>query len=174
MNIEDLSKKDLIDELRKRFHKDGYDILNSSSNSKVLSALDDDPNLQFNISLTFGLPDTLSHDRYKCSRCHEKKENKKFSFYQSRIGSDGYQMRSNALCNTCTDISSKRRSSTLLEASENGEIPDMPSEGDICPHCDRKWFGKWHRHHDDVNHKFIDWLCGNCNMSFHDQRTPNK
>jgi len=172
MNIQEASKKDLIQELIKRFKSDGYDILNSESNSKVMEKLNLDPNLKFNISLTLGLPDTLSHDKYKCSRCHLNKENKHFSFYLSRISADGYLMRSNALCDICSVESNKRRSKTLKEAHKNGEIPDMPNSGDICPNCNREWHGKWHRHHDDVNHKFIDWLCGNCNMSFHDQRTP--
>jgi hypothetical protein len=172
MDIQQASKYDLLQELIKRFKSDGYSILNSEANSKVISTLESDPDIKFNISLTFGLPDTLSHDKYKCSRCHEKKENKHFGFYQSRVSADGYLMRSNALCDTCSTESNKRRSATLLESHKNGEIPDMPQEGHTCPNCSREWFGKWHRHHDDLNHKFIDWLCGNCNMSFHDQRTP--
>jgi hypothetical protein len=172
MNLEEASKRDLLQELIKRLKSEGTDILNSESNSKVLSELDSDPNLNFNISLTFGLPDTLSHDKYRCSRCDNKKETKCFRFYQSRVDKDGYLMRSNALCDTCSVESNKRRAATLSEAHRNGEISDRPKEGDTCPHCSREWYGNWHRHHDDVNHKFIEWLCGDCNMSFHDQRNP--
>jgi len=174
MNLQEASKKDLIKEIIKRFKEDGYDILKSEANTKVLLELENNQNINFNIVLTFGEPDTLSDDKFKCSRCYEKKETKCFSFYKSRVDADGYLMRSNAVCNTCTFKINKRRSKTLKEASKNGEIPDMPTPGQVCPNCNRGWYGKWHRHHDDVKHKFIDWLCGDCNMSFHDQRTPKK
>jgi hypothetical protein len=174
MDLQEASKKDLLKELIKRFNEDGYDILKSEANSKVLLELENNEGLNFNVSLTFGLPDTLSHNKYKCSRCNTKKENKYFKFYQSRVGADGYLMRSNALCDTCSVSINKRRTATLVEAFKNGEIPDTPNPGEICPHCNREWYGKWHRHHDDVNHKFIEWLCGDCNMSFHDQRNPKK
>ena len=170
MNITDANDKDLILELVKRFKENGK-FMNSDANKKVVKALEEGSD-DFNFALTFGLPDTLSHDKHKCSRCNQLKTENNFSFYKSRIGSDGYLMRSNALCTECAKSSNKRRQQTLQVAHDNGEIPEMPKDGDTCPHCQREWHGKWHRHHDDVNHKFIDWLCGNCNMSFHDQRTP--
>ena len=51
---------------------------------------------------------------------------------------------------------------------DNSPISPKPKKGDECPHCERPWSGNWHRHHE--GDKFIEWLCGHCNMSFSDQR----
>ena len=173
MNITDATEVELVLELVRRYKEKGI-YLHSDANNKVIEALLKNNELDFNFALTFGEPNTLSHEKFKCSRCHELKSENHFTFYLSRIDSDGYLMRSNAICDDCRKTSNKKRDKTLKEAHNNGEIPEAPKSGDTCPHCERKWYGNWHRHHDDINHKFINWLCGNCNMSFHDQRTPKQ
>ena len=72
----------------------------------------------------------------------------------------------------------KKRKDILKKAKKDGKIPLKPNSGDICPHCKRNWGTKenprnWHRHHCIKTEKFIGWLCGDCNMSFHDQRRKN-
>lgn len=171
MELKDFSIKQLIDEINSRTSNiDGNGLLNSTSNNKIYNLLKDNENLSIGISMTLGYPDTLSHDKYKCSRCHEKKDYTKFSFYLSRIDSDGYLMRSNAICDTCSNEQNKKRQKILNEANDKGLIPDKPNSGDICEGCGREWHGNWHRHHDDKTHEFISWLCGHCNMSQSDQR----
>ena len=84
-------------------------------------------------------------------------------------------MRSNALCNECSEIMNTERKETLKKAKDNNEIDKKPEPGSLCPRCNRKWGTKtkprsWHRDHDAEKHKFRGWLCGNCNMQKHDHR----
>ena len=106
----------------------------------------------------------------ECSKCRKNLPGVEFSFYQTRVSSDGYLMRSNALCRACSSKMDKERAEVLKEEAEN--IPPKPKAGSKCPNCGRKWSGQWHRHHDAKEGKFIDWLCSNCNMAMHDQRNP--
>ena len=170
VNLTNISTKDLIDELAKRNSLPGTGLLNSESNRVVYNQLAIDEMTPIGLSLTLGYPDTMSHDKHACSRCHEKKPNTEFSYYLSRVSADGFLMRSNALCTDCSNKQNNKRSKILNEAHHMGLIPDKPNSGDTCQGCDRKWFGNWHRHHDDNTHQFIAWLCGHCNMSQSDQR----
>ena len=59
----------------------------------------------------------------------------------------------------------------LKEAFKASDIPPKPTAGSRCPNCKREWHNQWHKHHSKG--KFIDWLCGNCNMALQDHRNPN-
>ena len=107
---------------------------------------------------------------YKCRACGEKKHSSKFSFYLARVDKEGFLMRSNALCNSCSDLQNKKRTKILNDANKSGLIPKKPKSGDTCQGCEREWHGNWHRHHNDETHEFVSWLCGHCNMSLSEQR----
>lgn len=117
-------------------------------------------NNSYQVILTKGLPDFF----LECRECKKHLDPKDFTYYQSRVDKKGFLMRSNALCRSCMVVSNKERKIVLENAPKNKK----PEKGDTCPHCQRKWYGNWHRHHQ--GDKFIDWLCGHCNMSFSDQR----
>jgi hypothetical protein len=136
-------------------------ITNAKSNGVILSELDKIETL--NIILTKGIP----IGKMECRECRNSLSSDFFSYYLSRVDQNGYLMRSNALCNTCTVKSNKQRKTVL----DNAKIPFKPKKGDECSNCNRPWNGNWHRHHE--GDEFISWLCGHCNMSFSDQRNKN-
>ena len=131
-DISNYTTKQLIEELAKRSQTPGTGLLNSESNKAVMSQLNQNEMTQIGLSLTLGYPDTMSHDKHKCSRCHLKKPNNEFSFYLSRVSADGYLMRSNALCTDCSNKQNSKRSKLLNEAHDMGLIPDKPNSGDTC------------------------------------------
>jgi hypothetical protein len=151
--VQHISTEDLIIELSKRNL-----ITNSKSNESILKNLENISDVKF--VLTYGLP----KECMECRECRECLQPQNFSYYMSRVDQNGYLMRSNALCNECGKKSNKQR----LKVFKNSTIPKKPNKGSICLHCNRKWNGNWHRHHEGDN--FINWLCGHCNMSFSDQR----
>jgi hypothetical protein len=153
--LKKIETKELINELRER----GF-ITESETTLKVLNEINKKDDLKFSIILTFGYPVKKS----ECRECFQILDSENFSYYLSRVDKDGYLMRSNALCRTCANKSNKERQKVF----ENSSLPPKPKKGDICPNCDRSWKGNWHRHHE--GDKFIEWLCGHCNMSFSDQR----
>lgn len=162
--------KELIDEINNRCSSSDLGLLDSESNNKVLQKLTENENLPIGICLTFGTPRTETDNKYKCSRCGERKDSSNFRFYQSRVDKEGFLMRSNALCNSCSDLQNRKRTKILNEANKLGLIPEKPKCGDTCIGCGREWHGNWHRHHDDETHKFVQWLCAHCNMSLSEQR----
>ena len=151
MCISKISNEELFTELNNR----GL-LTNSKSNSKLSNTLK--PNLK--VILTYGEPSGKS----RCRECREMKDDGCFSYYQSRVSSNGFLMRVNALCCDCAKDSNKQRKEVL----EKANIPSKPKSGDVCTNCDREWEGNWHRHH--VGDTFIAYICGHCNMSFSDQR----
>jgi hypothetical protein len=151
--IKNISTEELITELSKRNL-----ITNSKSNDSILKNIDKTNDIQF--ILTYGIP----KECMECRECRECLHPENFSYYMSRVDQKGYLMRSNALCNNCSKKTNKQRQ----KAFQNSIIPKKPIKGTECPHCNRKWNGNWHRHHEGDN--FISWLCGHCNMSFSDQR----
>lgn len=122
-------------------------------------------NESLKVVLTSGYPAS----KMQCSRCKKYLDAGKFSFYQSRVNSSGYLMRTNAICKSCTKRISEDRKKAL-RGTEN--IP-KPRSGSRCPKCKRKWTGLWHKHHDPTTKQFVAYWCGNCNMAWQDQRNPH-
>ena len=151
--IEIFSENELIFELYRRdmFTK-------SKTNEKIIKDLVDNTNVK--LILTYGYP----KDMMECRECGLCLPPENFSYYLGRVDQNGFLMRSNALCNGCATKSNKQRKDVF----ENSIIPEKPKDGDICAFCSRAWYGKWHRHH--IDDEFIAWYCGDCNMSFRDQR----
>ncbi len=151
--VQEISTIEMIEELSRRGLLTG-----AKSNEKIISSLREDD--EISVILTKGIP----VENMECRECQKSLESKYFKFYKSRVDQNGHLMRSNALCMNCSNQSNKQRKKVL----DNSEIPDKPKKGDRCPNCKRKWSNNWHRHHE--GDKFIEWLCGHCNMSFSDQR----
>lgn len=147
------STVDLISELSRR----GL-LTNAKSNNEIIRTLDQ--NSKISVILTKGIPT----NRMECRECRRTLNSYNFNYYLSRVDQNGFLMRSNALCYDCSSNSNRERKRVL----ENSIIPPKPECGDECPNCQRPWTGNWHRHHE--GDKFIEWLCGHCNMSFSDQR----
>jgi len=152
-SIEKYSDFELLSELRKRGR-----FTNAGTNSKIFEDL---PSSQgWKIIVTRG----VSSKKGECSRCRKLFPSREFPHYQSRVSKSGFLQRSNAVCKKC----SKKHKKELKVATSNIDVGPKPSKGDMCKHCERKWEGNWHRHHQGT--KFIGWLCGHCNMSFSDHR----
>lgn len=156
MCLSNISNEELLKEVALR----GI-MTNSKSNSVIISGF---PLNSVSVILTKGLP----QNEMMCRECRKMKDPSNYSFYKSRVNSEGYLMRSNALCSECSSKSNKQRKEVL----DNADIPEKPSKGDICENCERSWDGNWHRHH--VGEKFVAYICGHCNMSFSDQRNKKK
>ena len=101
----------------------------------------------------------------ECSRCGEIKPASDFSYYMQRVMKNGFSQNSNAVCSSCVSFSNKELKQAIKNAGGTGK---KPAPGSVCSHCEREWFGNWHRHHQ--GDKFLGWLCGHCNMSFSDHR----
>jgi len=154
-NLQEVTNLDLLIELKNR------GILGDSESTKiVLEKVKEEENSQFKVVLSFGYPEK----KLECRECMKELDPENFSFYLSRVDKNGFFMRSNALCSDCSLKSNSERKKVF----ENYKIPPKPNKGSVCPNCNRKWSGNWHRHHE--GDKFIEWLCGHCNMSFSDQR----
>lgn len=155
-------------EIAKLFRKiKAFDLFtNSKTHDKVYAELTNNPygedGAQF--IATSGIP----KGEWECSECRRILPDEQFSYYQTRVNSDGTLMRSNALCRECTAKLNKERKKVLDKAN----IPPKPAKGSVCPKCQRKWSGNWHQDHDYKTGEFRRWLCGQCNMAEHDRRTP--
>jgi len=173
MKLEEASIFELIKELSKRKTIPGTGLLESEANKDVIQKLMKDEDHPIGLILTHGYPHKINDKTHKCSRCHELKAHTEFGYYNSRVDSNGYLMRANALCLECRKSSNAKRKKILDEADKLGLIPSKPKKGDTCSRCGRHWFGNWHRDHDDVSETFTGWKCGQCNMSAADQRDVN-
>ena len=154
-----MTNKELILELINR------GLITNSPTNKLIGgeiSLDKLSSDDIRVILTKGKP---THTQ-QCRDCGQEYTSDHFTYYQARVDERGFLLRSNALCTSCSKKSNKSRKEVLDAA----DIPDKPKKGDTCPNCNRSWNGNWHRHHE--GDKFIEWLCGHCNMTFSDQRTP--
>lgn len=170
MNLKNYTILELLNELNSRCYSPETGILSSSANCKVMEALRFNENMEVGLALTFGKPTNVTEKTHKCSRCGNVYPSDQFKYYLSRIDGDGFLMRTNAICSECSKLSDEKRRKSLFKEEYRGNVNAKPKEGDVCPVCDRKWYGVWHRHHNAVTDKFITWACGFCNMKFNDQR----
>jgi hypothetical protein len=144
-NLSDVPLDDLLMELSKR------DLFtNTKSNSTIMSS--DLENVK--LILTMGMPEDL----LECRECLQFLPSTQFSFYQGRTDKNGYLMRSNAICVSC----SKKINESRNKVFKNSRKIIKPKKGDICPKCERSWNGNWHKHH--IDDTVIGYICGHCNM----------
>jgi hypothetical protein len=156
MELAEVSTHELFQELNRR----GL-FTNAKSNKEILAGQISEETHKLIISK--GIPPKLM----ECRECRQELESHHFSYYQGRVSEDGHLMRSNALCYECSTKSNKERQKAF---DNSGDIP-KPKKGSVCPSCERKWSGNWHRHH--VGEEVLGWLCGPCNMSMYDQRNKD-
>jgi len=131
---------------------------------KLVSNPDGDDGARF--IATTGIPE----GEWECSECRRQLPADRFRYFQTRVKGDGSLMRANALCDDCSAKLNRERAKLLSDAED--DIPPTPVSGAKCPRCGRSWPGKWHLDHDYNTGKFRRWLCGNCNMTQSDRRTP--
>lgn len=160
-----MNKKELIEIINKL--KNANLLTNSDAHEKVIENFKNSNPDVLKFILTNGIPDGIN----QCRECRENLSAEEFSYYQLRVDSKGFLMRSNALCDSCSKKTNKDRKKVLDK--DKDVIPPKPKRGTRCPKCKRAWHGNWHRHHNQDTQKFVQWLCGNCNMSFQDQRNKN-
>lgn len=139
-------------------------LTNSNTHERVIERFEKHNSEVLKFIVTNGIPEGIN----QCRECKENLSTDQFSYYQLRVDSKGFLMRSNALCSQCSKESDKERKKVLDEFKD--QIPSKPKKGTRCPNCQRAWSGTWHRHHDKKTKKFVKWLCGNCNMALQDQR----
>ena len=113
--------------------------------------------------------------KLECRECRGMLDANLFTFYKQRIDKYNNLMRSNAICINCKDMINFNRKRVLTKDAEI--IPFKPQNGSMCNGCNRQWGTidkpqNFHRHH--VGENFVEWLCGNCNMSKNDQRNNIK
>ncbi len=151
VNLSDVPLDEIMKELSKR------DLLtNTKSNNIIIKE-----NLEnVKLILTMGIP----QDLLECRECLQFLPSTEFTFYQGRVDKNGYLMRSNALCISCSKKINNGRSEVFKKSKK---IP-KPKKGDICPKCERSWNGNWHKHH--IDDTVLGYICGHCNMSLSDQR----
>lgn len=154
--MEDITDNELLNELKTR----GF-FTNSKSTQQILN---EENKNGIKVILTRGIP----HKEAECSRCRKMLPPDMFSYYQARVSKNGYLQRSNAVCTDCAKEGEEEKNQAIKNSSE---VYEKPNPGDICPHCERSWFGNWHRHHQ--GDKFLGYYCGNCNMSWQDHRNKD-
>ena len=149
--------------------REGGLFTNSDTHDKVREYLRANPDGEDGAQFiaTLGMP--MGKD--ECSKCRKVLPVDQFGYYQTRVKDDGTLMRANALCKSCRKADADERKEVFERDAH--KIPPEPKPGSVCPICKRPWRGKWHRDHDHKTGKFVQWLCGQCNMAMHNGRTPD-
>lgn len=109
-----------------------------------------------------------------CSICNIRKDNLEFSFYLDRKTKDGYRLRVNTWCASC----SKEKNKEVREAEKTAKAMGRPRPkvGDPCDCCKRPVYKKrndipdgvdgrwsWQCDHDHETGEFRGWVCKTCN-----------
>ena len=157
------------DEIIRRVEDLSELLTSAKGNSAALERFKSGDSATLVIILSNGIPPGIA----QCSECKENLPTDQFSYYQGRVGQEGYLNRSNALCHACQKSTQANRK----RAFQKADIPPKPRPGSICPECNRAWYGAWHRNHSHEKGdrgKFLGWVCNICNMRFHDRRNRKR
>mgnify|MGYP000480266985 CR=1 FL=1 len=101
--IKELSNRDLLTNTK----SNGVIIAENLENVKMI--------------LTMGIPE----DHLECRECLEFLPATQFSFYQGRVDKNGYLMRSNAICITCTKKINNGRSEVFKNSKKKSSKFEM-------------------------------------------------
>jgi hypothetical protein len=93
-----------------------------------------------------------------CSVCGIEKDNKEFSFYKDRYTADGYRLRTNTNCRSCSNKLSKQRARLRKKVTE-----PRPQPGTPCACCGKP-ADKHEFDHDHETEKFRGYICKDCNV----------
>ena len=117
--------------------------------------------------------DNIPQGTCVCSSCNTRKDNVEFSWYANRFTKDGYRLRVNTYCDTCSTRISKELSNVKKAILKNHP---RPAYGEKCAICTKPVYKNkasvpdgidgtwgWQCDHDHDTGEFRGWLCKKCN-----------
>jgi hypothetical protein len=117
--------------------------------------------------------DNIPQGTCVCSECGERQDNTEYQFYSNRFTKDGYRLRVNTYCRTCSTRISKELSQ--IKRKVKNQYP-QPAYGESCAICNKAVYKHksevptgvdgtwgWQCDHDHETNEFRGWLCKKCN-----------
>ena len=96
----------------------------------------------------------------ECSVCNIEKDNLEFAWYKNRFTQDGYRLRINTNCKSCSKKISKELRDLRKKLTKSHP---RPSYGSSCDLCGKPVYKNWQLDHCHETGKFRGWLCKGCN-----------
>lgn len=100
----------------------------------------------------------IPEGKCRCSICGVVKDNNEFCFYKTRFTSDGYRLRTNTNCKSCSKKLIKQRALIRQAVTE-----PRPAAGAPCACCGKS-SSKHEFDHDHATGKFRGYICKDCNV----------
>jgi len=108
-----------------------------------------------------------------CSICGESKENTEYSWYLTRHTKDGYRLRVNTNCDSCTKTNGSELRKIKKTLQKNHPKPNYGEPCQLCgklvyakgsmPNTSECTWGPWQCDHDHTTNTFRGWICKPCN-----------
>lgn len=95
-----------------------------------------------------------------CTKCGKEKDEIHFPHYHDRITRNGYRLRINKNCHSC---SSEEREAIRYSRLRYATLYPKPEPGSPCACC-QKPTDKFQYDHDHITGAFRGWLCHPCNV----------
>lgn len=117
--------------------------------------------------------DNIPQGTCVCSECKLEKDNIEYQFYSNRFTKDGYRLRVNTYCRSCSTRISKELSQIKNKVKKQHP---QPAYGEPCAICNKPVYKHksevpagvdgtwgWQCDHDHETNEFRGWLCKKCN-----------